>query len=82
MVQRKDYYLIKNILLTLPSKLIDTEMSLLKGEYVMDVNKLDEHLKEKFGYDEEVHGNLSEFIEWKFGKRVLNQIHNLLFINQ
>ena len=72
---------IRNILLTTPNKLIDTEMSLLKGEYVMDIYKLDKHLKDVFGYNEEVHGNLSEFIEWKFGKRVLNKIQELLFIN-
>ena len=80
MIKRNDYYFIKNVLLTLPNKLIDEEMSMLKNEYVMDINKLDKHLKEKFGYNEEVHGSLNDFISWKFGKAVLNQINKLLKI--
>ena len=81
MINQTDYSFIKKVLLTTPDKLIDEEMSLLNKKYVMDINKLDNHLKEKFGYNEEQHGNLSEFISWKFGKQVLKKIEKLLYIN-
>ena len=81
MIQRKDYEFIKKVLLTYPNKLIDEEMSLLNKKYVMNINKLDNHLKQMFGYNEEQHGNLAEFISWKFGKRVLKKIEQLLYIN-
>mgnify|MGYP005860726673 CR=1 FL=1 len=81
MIKQKDSMFVKRVLLTTPNKLMDVELSILIGRYVMDILKLDKHLKEKFGYDEEVHGSLNDFINWKFGKAVLNQIRKLLFIN-
>ena len=81
MITQTDYNFIKNTLLTTPNKLMDVELTMHNNKYVMDINKLDNHLRKVFGYNEEQHGNLAEFIIWKFGKRALNQIHNLLFIN-
>ena len=81
MITQKDYEFVKKTLLTTPNKLIDVDLSMAENRYIMDIVKLENHLRKVFGYDEEVHGNLSEFIYWKFGKSALNQIHNLLFIN-
>ena len=81
MINQTDYNFIKKTLLTTPNYLMDVELTMLNNKYVMDIYKLENHLRKQFGYDEEYHGNLSEFIEWKFGKRVLKKIEQLLFIN-
>ena len=80
MIKIKDCEFVRKVLLIHPKKLIDIELSLLNNRYIIDINKLDEHLRKSFGYDEKEHGNLAEFINWKFGKRVLKKIEELLFI--
>ena len=81
MMTQTDYNFIKKTLLTTPNYLIDVELSMIENRYIIDIYKLENHLKKQFGYDEKEHGNLSQFIEWKFGKRVLQKIEQLLFIN-
>ena len=73
-------YFIKNILLTSPNKLIDEDLSLLYDKYVMSFCKLSKHLKEIFGYNDIEYDSVSQFINLKFGKNALKQIHELLLI--
>ena len=80
MITQTDYNFIKNTLLTTPNKLMDVELTMSNNKYVMDINKLDNHLKKVFGYNENEHGNLAEFINWKFGKQILKKVEQLLFI--
>ena len=78
-----DYFIkniIKNILLTSPNKLIDEDLSLLYDKYVMSFCKLSKHLKEIFGYNDIEYDSVSQFINLKFGKNALKQIHELLLI--
>lgn len=62
---------------TNPKKYQDGILSMTMGRYVLDIVKFDDMLHEKFGYNEEEHGSMNDFITKKWSKEVLTMVHDL-----
>lgn len=55
----------------------DMPMTLLTGNFCLDVPAFDKWLREEHGYDGGVHGSFEEFITMKFGMDAYNFILEL-----
>ena len=73
---------VQNNLLIGPRRLEHPLLSFHAGKYIMDILNLDTHLHTKFGYKEEEHGSMEDFIKLKWGDEGVKIIRQLLGFNK
>ena len=62
-----------------PIKLMDEELTISRNEYIMDMMKLENHLRSEFDYNEEKDGSIKDFLLKRFGENGFKIISKLLF---
>jgi len=67
-LSKQDHDFIKYELKASPTHIMDTLISVLTKQYVIDVIKLDDHYTKKLGYRMDKHGSMLQFTLSYFGE--------------